>query len=73
MKTSLKLLGAVLLGALALPAFAHGDRDDERDKKKVKRAHSLVLTNGRIHTMDAQNAFRRRFRRNPSRFGFQKQ
>jgi predicted amidohydrolase YtcJ len=55
MKTGLKILAAILSGALALPALAHGERDDDRDRKKVKRAHSLVLTNGRIHTMDAQN------------------
>jgi len=55
MRTNLKILAAVLSGALALSALAYGDRDDDRDRKKVKRPHALVLTNGRIHTMDAQN------------------
>ena len=46
---------AALLGALALsaPAYADRDHDDDRGAKKPKRAQALLLTNGRIHTMDA--------------------
>lgn len=59
MKTSLKLLSAALLAALALPALAtdryHDRDDDDRDTRKVKRAEALALVNGRIHTMDAKN------------------
>ncbi|HEY8250290.1 MAG TPA: amidohydrolase family protein [Burkholderiales bacterium] len=59
MKTSLKLLSAALLAALALPALANGRHhdhdDDDRDTRKVKRAEALALVNGRIHTMDAKN------------------
>jgi len=59
MDTKLKLLVALLAGALALPALATGryhDRDDDdRDTRKVKRAEALALVNGRIHTMDAKN------------------
>jgi predicted amidohydrolase YtcJ len=52
MNIALRILAAALLAALALPAAS----DDGRDgKKKVKRAEALVLTNGRIHTMDADN------------------
>jgi predicted amidohydrolase YtcJ len=48
MKTRLlkRCLVAFAALALALPAFADG--------KKIKRAEALVLTNGQIHTMDAQ-------------------
>ena len=46
-----KILGAVLLAAFVLPAASHDGRDA---KKKVERAEALLLTNGRIHTMDAQ-------------------
>ena len=52
MNIALRILAAALLAALALPALADGDR---HSKKKVKRAEALVLTNGRIHTMDADN------------------
>jgi predicted amidohydrolase YtcJ len=55
MKIHLRVLTAALLAALALPALAHGDRDDDDSKKKVRRAEALLLTNGRIHTMDAKN------------------
>src|SRR5262245_34843731 len=57
MKIALKLLAALLAGAVALPALAHGDRDDDRGRhnQKVKRAEALLLKNGRIHTMDEQN------------------
>ncbi len=57
MKMHLKLLAAALAVALAAPAFAHGDRhdDDDRGNRKVKRAEALLLKNGRIHTMDANN------------------
>jgi predicted amidohydrolase YtcJ len=56
MKANLKILAAALAAALALPAFAHGDRhDDDRGNRKAKRAEALLLKNGRIHTMDAQN------------------
>ena len=52
MNITLRILAAALLAALALPAASDGGRDG---KKKVKRAEALVLTNGRIHTMDADN------------------
>ena len=56
MKNNLKLIAAALAAALVLPAFAHGDRDDDdRGNRKVKRAEALLLKNGRIHTMDAKN------------------
>jgi predicted amidohydrolase YtcJ len=55
MKLTSKILAAALLGALALPALPHGDRDDDRGNRKVKRSEALLLKNGRIHTMDAQN------------------
>ena len=57
MNTKLRLLVALLAGALALPALANGrdHDDDDRDTRKVKRAEALALVNGRIHTMDAQN------------------
>jgi predicted amidohydrolase YtcJ len=55
----LKILAALLAGALAATALAsgrHHDRDDDdRDTRKVKRAEALALVNGRIHTMDAKN------------------
>jgi predicted amidohydrolase YtcJ len=54
-RTARGLVAAALLGALALPALADGDRDHDGKDKRVKRAEALVLTNGRIHTMDAKN------------------
>ena len=41
-----RFLVALAALALTLPAFADG--------KKIRRAEALVLTNGQIHTMDAQ-------------------
>ena len=58
METRLRILVALLAGALAAPALAtgrHDHDDDDRDTRKVKRAEALALVNGRIHTMDAQN------------------
>ena len=54
------ILAAALIGvgALTLPALAFADRDhdhDGKESKKVQRAEALVLTNGKIHTMDGSN------------------
>jgi len=56
--TARRIFAAALIGvsALALSTFAVADRDhDGRGSKKVKRAEALVLTNGKIYTMDASN------------------
>src|SRR5262245_13726686 len=56
--TARRIFAAALIGvsALALSTFAVADRDhDGRGSKKVKRAEALVLTNGKIYTMDGSN------------------
>jgi predicted amidohydrolase YtcJ len=55
MRNSLKMLAAGLAAALLFSGPALADGDDDGKRNKVKRAEALLLTNGRIHTMDAEN------------------
>src|SRR5262249_36512931 len=55
MKFRLSILAAAMAGALALPALAHNDRDDDHGKPKGKRSEALRLKTGRSLTMDASN------------------
>ena len=52
------IFAAALIGvsALALPTPTFADRDDDANAaRKAHRSEGLVLTNGRIHTMDGSN------------------